>query len=85
MEFDDNWKGRTERLILTFFYNTGMRVSELINLKERDMDEDYAQLKVLGKGNKERIIPISKELLNEIKNYITQKPVRLEDVGDFCK
>jgi integrase/recombinase XerC len=83
VEFPDDWKGKTERLVLSLFYNTGMRVSELVNLKETQVDEDYAQLKVLGKGNKERIIPISKELLTEIKNYVAQKPVRLEGVSEI--
>lgn len=82
VEFEDNWIGRTDKLILTLFYNTGMRLSELINLKERDIDADYSQIKVLGKGNKERIIPVSKNLINDIKNYINEKPVKLEDVGE---
>jgi integrase/recombinase XerC len=80
VEFSDDWKGKTERMILSLFYNTGMRVSELINLKEKQVDYAYSQLKVLGKGNKERIIPLSKELLNEIQNYIAQKPVRLKGI-----
>jgi len=83
VEFSDDWKGKTEWLILALFYNTGMRVSELINLKENQVDENYGQLKVLGKGNKERIIPISKELLTEIKNYVAQKPLRLEGVTEI--
>jgi integrase/recombinase XerC len=83
VEFGDDWKGKTERLILSLFYNTGMRISELVNLKETQADEDYAQLKVLGKGNKERIIPISKNLLAEIKNYVAQKPARLEGVTEI--
>jgi len=41
VEFSDDWKGITERLILALFYNTGMRVSELINLKEKQVDENY--------------------------------------------
>ncbi|HXL54875.1 MAG TPA: tyrosine-type recombinase/integrase [Chitinophagaceae bacterium] len=82
VEFGDDWKGKTERLILSLFYNTGMRLSELINLKEKQVDEDYSQLKVLGKGNKERIIPVSKELLKEIKNYMAQKPVKLKGVAE---
>jgi len=83
VEFSDDWKGKTEWLILALFYNTGMRVSELINLKENQVDENYGQLKVLGKGNKERIMPISKELLTEIKNYVAQKPLRLEGVTEI--
>src|SRR6476469_10722344 len=72
VEFEDTWIGRTDKLILTLFYNTGMRLSELINLKERDIDADYSQIKVLGKGNKERIIPVSKKLIKDIKNYINE-------------
>lgn len=82
VEFGDNWTAKTERLILLLFYNTGIRLSELIHLREKNIDTDYAQIKVLGKGNKERIIPVSKELLTEINEYITQKPVRLEGVTE---
>ncbi len=82
VEFSDDWKGKTERLILALFYNTGMRVSELINLKEKQVDENYSQLKVLGKGNKERIIPVSKELLKELKDYVRQKPAKLEGIAE---
>lgn len=82
VEFTDDWKGRTERLILILFYNTGMRLSELISLKEKNIDNHYAQIKVLGKGNKERIIPVSKELLTEIKDYVDKKPVKLEGVTE---
>ncbi len=73
--FPDDHTGRTERLILLLFYSTGMRLSELINLKESSIDYSYSHIKVLGKGNKERIIPASNNLLNSIKNYIAQKPV----------
>jgi len=82
VEFNDNWMGRTDRLILILFYNTGMRLSELINLKEKNIDTYYSQIKVLGKGNKERIIPVSKELAKEIENYIGLKPVKLEGVTE---
>ena len=80
VEFNDDWKGRTDRLVLLVFYNTGMRLSELVNLKESQVDAYYSQLKVLGKGNKERLIPLSKELLAELKCYIAEKPVKAESV-----
>jgi integrase/recombinase XerC len=83
VEFGDDWMGKTERLILLLFYNTGIRLSELIHLKEKNIDADYFQIKVLGKGNKERIIPVSKELLTEINEYIVQKPVRLQSVTEL--
>src|SRR6266487_3345822 len=82
VEFGDDWKGKTERLILALFYNTGIRVSELISLKEKQVDGNYSQLKVLGKGNKERIIPVSKELLKELKDYVAQKPAKLEGIAE---
>jgi integrase/recombinase XerC len=80
VEFPDNWKGRTERLVLRLFYGTGMRLSELINLKESQLDLSQSQVKVLGKGNKERIIPVSKELIQDIQQYVTEKQVRETDV-----
>jgi integrase/recombinase XerC len=74
VEFSDDWQGKTEKLILQLFYNTGMRLSELINLKESQVDASYNQIKVLGKGNKERIIPVNKEILNSLSIYISNKP-----------
>jgi len=72
--FEDNWKGQTEKLVLKLFYATGIRLSELINLKESQLDSSYQQIKVLGKGNKERIIPLSADLLKELKLYTASKP-----------
>lgn len=69
IEFPDTWKGKTDRLLLMIFYNTGMRLSELVNLRDVNINYSGSSLKILGKGNKERIIPVSKELLLEIKNY----------------
>lgn len=73
VEFSDDWKGKTARLIFLLFYNTGMRLSELINLKQGNIDFSNHSIKVLGKGNKERIIPMGNELANEIKTYINFK------------
>lgn len=78
VEFTDDHKGRTERLVLLLFYSTGMRLSELINLRETQLDEGNSQLKVLGKGNKERIIPVSKQLVAAIRQYLQDGPVRAE-------
>lgn len=74
VEFSDDWKGLTERMVLQLFYATGMRISELINLKTIQLDAAYSHIKVLGKGNKERIIPISKELVNALQVYIQARP-----------
>jgi integrase/recombinase XerC len=71
--FSDGFKGQTEKLILQVLYHTGIRKAELINLKEYNLDKTNSNIKVLGKGNKERIIPISNELSNEISFYILEK------------
>ena len=73
VEFSNDWKGKTDKLIFLIFYNTGMRLSELIGLKEGNIDFYNHSIKVLGKGNKERIIPMSNELAGEIKNYLNAK------------
>ena len=80
VEFTDDWKGRTERLALLLFYSTGMRLSELVNLKESQLDAPNSQVKVLGKGNKERIIPVSKEVSEAIQQYISEKPMCKEGI-----
>ena len=73
VSFPNSWKGQTDRLLLDLFYSTGMRLSELIGLKESQLDPSNRQLKVLGKGNKERIIPLSPEIIEKISSYISLK------------
>ena len=75
VEFPETWEGKTERLLLAIFYHTGIRLSELINIKELHVDKSNSTLKVLGKGNKERIIPINNQFINEVNDYILQKKV----------
>lgn len=69
MDFEDSFIGLRDRLILELFYATGMRISELIHLKTKDVNPSTMQVKVLGKRNKERIIPISEHLLPIMKQY----------------
>ncbi len=80
VEFPDTWKGKTDKLIVSVFYNTGMRLAELVNLKESQIDESNCQIKVLGKGNKERILPVSKNVINEISGYIKAKKSDIQNV-----
>jgi integrase/recombinase XerC len=70
LEFPEGYQGRLDRLMIELFYGTGMRRSELINLKRSDFDSYNSQIKVLGKGNKERIIPIHQDLRTRIKEFI---------------
>lgn len=78
VEFPDNWRGYTDRLLLTIFYNTGMRLSEQMNLKESQVNPATNTIKILGKGNKERLVPVSPKLMEDIQDYIRQKKVMLE-------
>jgi integrase/recombinase XerC len=78
VEFPDDWNGKTNRLLLQLLYNTGMRQAELINLKETHIDSANGTIKVLGKGNKERILPVSNELTQLIQQYITEKRINFE-------
>ncbi|MEO6489465.1 MAG: tyrosine-type recombinase/integrase [Ferruginibacter sp.] len=73
VEFPDNWSGKTDRLLLQILYNTGMRQAELIGLKESHIDVRNGSIKVLGKGSKERIIPVSNTLMDEINKYWKDK------------
>jgi integrase/recombinase XerC len=83
VEFPDNWQGRTERLVMKLFYQTGMRLSELIHLKEVQIDLSGKQIKVLGKGNKERIIPVEKGFLIDLQKYVDEKPIKIPGVQNL--
>ncbi len=79
VEFPDSWEGVLEKTILQLLYASGMRLSELIGLKQNQLNLEKGQLKVLGKGNKERVIPLSAEMQQELKSY-QQK--RKEQLGE---
>lgn len=67
--FSDDFEGVRNRLILELLYGTGMRLAELVSLSDQDVNIYEKQIKVLGKRNKERIIPINKVLANLISDY----------------
>ncbi len=73
VEFPDTWAGRTDRLLLELLYHTGMRRAEVIGLKVRQVDAGNGSIKVLGKGNKERVIPVSPELMQGMQAYINDR------------
>jgi integrase/recombinase XerC len=78
----EDWKSLNAKMLIALFYSTGMRLSELINLKEKQLDLPRAQIKVLGKGNKERIIPVNRQLLNDIGIYRELKKKEFEKQED---
>lgn len=73
LEFTNDFSGSRDKLLLALFYSTGMRRSELIGIKNVDIDIYNSSVKVLGKRNKERIIPLHKEILEMIRSYMTLK------------
>lgn len=74
VEFGDDLDGVRNKLIIELFYATGIRLSELINLKQANVDLEACQIKVLGKRNKERIIPINNQVRDSIQIYMDKKP-----------
>ena len=78
VEFPDNWEGRTDRLLLMILYYTGIRRAELVGLKEGQVDPANKVIKVLGKGNKERVIPVNNVLIDEIGGYREKKRSEFE-------
>jgi integrase/recombinase XerC len=67
--FGDDFPGLRDKLILELLYGTGIRLSELIGLETSDVNLNDGTIKVLGKRNKERIIPLNQELIKLIKSY----------------
>ena len=71
--FGDDFAGRRDRLLLRMLYETGMRRAELAGLRERSVDLQGLSVKVLGKRNKERVVPIESELARNISDYLALK------------
>jgi len=76
--FENNFTGIRDKLILTLLYGTGIRLAELLKLKETDFNTKEFLIKVLGKRNKERIIPYPKSINNLLELYVQ---VKNETVG----
>lgn len=74
----DEFQDRRDKLIIDLFYQTGVRVSELVEIKDSDIDMGRGMLRVFGKRRKERLIPIGGKLLKEIEAY---KAKRNTEVG----
>jgi integrase/recombinase XerC len=79
----EDWKTLNAKMLLTLFYSTGMRLSELIGLREQQLDLGRLQIKVLGKGNKERIIPVNAETRENIREYLQAKKKVFGETGDL--
>jgi len=82
-EFNGGFRSIREKLVLELFYATGIRLSELISLKENQIDLRNQTIKVIGKRNKERVIPFSKGIVPIINEYISirNKEIEVKDHG----
>jgi integrase/recombinase XerC len=79
----EDWRSYNTRVLVTLFYSTGMRLSELIYLKEEQLELSRSQLKVLGKGNKERVLPLNASLIQLLKEYIAQKREQFPEADSY--
>lgn len=82
VEFPDDWNGRTEKLVIQILYFTGIRKAELVNLKESHIYKGNSSIKVLGKGNKEREIPINNAFIKLLEEYMHAKRKEFEKFDD---
>ena len=78
--FDDTFEQTQQKLIIDLLYSTGMRSQELMNLQWKDINFSTQQVKVTGKGNKQRLIPIGNELAAALQNFDKEQQQKWKDV-----
>lgn len=81
LTFPESFDGTRDKLIIDLFYTTGIRRAELINLHFQNVDNHLNTIKILGKRNKERIVPILPIVVNQINKYLSQRS-QLETIVD---
>lgn len=79
----DEFQDRRDKLIIDLFYQTGVRVSELVEIKDSDIDMGRGMLRVFGKRRKERLIPIGGKLLKEIEAYKAKRNTEVGETSDL--
>ncbi len=72
-DFADGFSGLRDLLMLEIFYSTGIRLSELINLRHGDLDAGSRQIRISGKGNKQRIVPLIDKVVLLYQRYFNEK------------
>lgn len=71
--FRNDFEGVRDKLVVSLFYGTGIRLSELTNLRDSDIRQSETLIRVLGKNNKERIVPYPRSLNNLIEEYLKMR------------
>ena len=73
IEFKNDYEGIRDDLIIEFLYGTGIRLAEIVNLKVSSIDVSNSNIKVIGKRNKERIIPLNNKLKEKVADYLIER------------
>jgi integrase/recombinase XerC len=81
IEYAEGFEGTRDKLIIDLLYTTGIRRTELIHLKVSNVNSSTNTLKVLGKRNKERILPILPIISQQIASYFSERS-NLEQIKD---
>ncbi|HLF52756.1 tyrosine-type recombinase/integrase [Flavobacterium sp.] len=81
IKYPEGFEGIRDKLIIDLFYTTGIRRTELIHLKMANIDQSNSTLKVLGKRNKERILPLLPIIINQFNSYLSERSC-LEQIKD---
>lgn len=77
--FADDFEGSRDRLIIELFFETGLRLGELLALQEKHFDTETQNVRILGKGNKERRLPFSAQLQKTLEQYINKRNALFAD------
>lgn len=78
-EAPDDFSGKREKAMLELLYSSGLRVSELVGLDTNSVDLENKLVRVLGKGSKERIVPIGQKAINQITDYFSKRNEVVKD------
>ncbi|KAA9331641.1 tyrosine-type recombinase/integrase [Hymenobacter busanensis] len=81
-EFADDFEGRRDQLVLEMLYGTGIRLAELIGIRHEDISLSARTVRVTGKGNKQRIVPLNPSLITVVEQYCEQKAKQFGTVGN---
>lgn len=80
----NNWMGLRDRAILEVLYGCGLRVSEVVNLRLSNIYRDEGIVRIIGKGNKERLVPIGEMALNALEAYLEERIEPAKDCADYA-
>ena len=81
--FTDDFEGRRDKAVVSLFYGTGIRLSELVGIRFADLDLPEKMVKVTGKRNKERLVPFPVEISAVLNDYIQLRNELFPDSGNF--